>query len=149
MHAKEINMQQLENVQIPFAYNMACPMDPIVLNEFNMIAEPALLKRSNNIIAVNGEFPEKAVDFFRGKNHWISLDQALAFKYYYPPAESDRPERVLKPYYSIQRETNVVDDGKDKNQVLLDRERNRFYGLNYDDSFLHPYIVDGNKLMFL
>ncbi|MCR5607605.1 MAG: hypothetical protein K6G26_00900 [Lachnospiraceae bacterium] len=55
----------------------------------------------------------------------------------------------MNPRYNIQRETNVVDDGKNKNQVILDRERNRFYGLNYDDSFLHPYIVDGNKLMFL
>lgn len=149
MHAKEINMQQLENVQIPFAYNMACPMDPIVLNEFNMIAEPALLRRQNNTIAVNDEFPETAVDFFKGKNHWISLDEALAFKYYYQPDPKDRPEKAMKAYYNLQRQTNIVDDGEDKNQILLDRERNRFYGLNYDDSFLHPYIVDGNKLMFL
>ena len=64
LHTKEPNLQALSQIQIPFQYNFASPMDPAVLAEFNMLAEPALLERK-----CRSDKTLTGKDFFKGKNH--------------------------------------------------------------------------------
>lgn len=109
MHTHEINLQALSQIQIPFAYNFACPMDPVVLQEFNMIAEPALLIRKPGW---TDDPEDKTKNPFALANHRISFEQAMEFFYKYPPNINDTDyKQVPKPLISAAKFKSGKADG--------------------------------------
>lgn len=147
LHTKEIDIKSLSTVQIPFAYNFACPMDPTALTEFNMVSGGSLwhrMKKQNKL---------QYASLFN--THYISYENAMKFMINCQPSltgkiDSDLPSKALDPIYSskeIYRATNwesTVGENK-PNMSLFNREKgfitNNWYGV--------PYIVNGNKLMWL
>ena len=190
LHTSDVKIEQLSQIQIPFQYNFASPMDPTVLAEFNMISEPALYYRDNkNTLRKDSEKrPTFNIDlsentpyaFFNGKNHMITMDEAARYMYYNPP--SYFPKRLLNispavnkideldyPTYGKHMGTDVI-NARYINDVAFHGEygrvptennpelgefgqltmTNRYYGqMNQARNYGQPYIVDGNKLMFL
>ena len=181
LHTKEPNLQALSQIQVPFQYNFACPMDPLVLAEFNMIAEPAFLSRTNSegktVEAYDAEHIKDGTTYFYGKNHVMDEDTALKFTYNFPPKNAPKKLLEAKGRFAdmINRATNLKDstpgnlysttpnDHVPYGNAMSDpsgevgthpfngtKMMNRYYGqMSYDRNFAHPYIVAGNKLMFL
>lgn len=190
LHSSDIKLDQLSQIQIPFQYNFASPMDPTVLAEFNMISEPALFYRNGNTsikenseevpIYNNSHDDNTPYSFFYNANHMITLEQANRFMLFNPP--SYFPKRLL----NVSNIVNKVDEtdyanynkyiGTDEvnsryiNDVAFYGEHgrvpivnnpelgefgqlsmtNRYFGqMNQARNYGQPYIVDGNKLMFL
>lgn len=194
LHSSDIKVEQLSQIQIPFQYNFASPMDPTVLAEFNMISEPALYYRSPTRAAlkdytkteqrssfnISTSNPNAPIHFFNGKNHMISMDEANRFMYYNPPIYfpkrllnvSDIANKVDELDYAGYNKyvgtdavnTRYIDDvafygehGRvptNNNPELGEFGQlsmtNRYFGqMNQARNYGQPYIVDGNKLMFL
>ena len=181
LHTKEPNLQALSQIQIPFQYNFACPMDPLVLAEFNMIAEPAFLSRKNSDGKTVEQYDQSHLQdgkaYFARKNHVMDETTAWQFTNDFPPTNA--PQKLLEAkgrfQSGINRAANLKDATpgnlyntrpNDKGIVGSDKEDptgdigvsgfygpkmfNRYYGqMSYDRNFSHPYIVAGNKLMFL
>lgn len=168
-HSKEIDLQTLSKIQIPFSYNFACPMDPVVLSEFNMISEPALLFRSLEENASKDNTTEAIYnkeigDFFRYKNHVLSFDEAHAYMERYPV--SHYPKKILTPKdLSITRATDIygtdpfnIYEGGDGDPHGLNikelTDTNKYVGkyrglIGTPSNCGQPYIVSGNQLYFL
>lgn len=147
-HNKEPNIEELRKISIPFAYNFMCPMEPLTLTEFNIVSGPSLyyrLKKSygltvNEINRLIGE-------------HNITNDSAEKILTKYRPLY-DNSHLITDPSefkgFSGQLPAKLLDGNNYDNEKnihprLLNRQNgyivNNFYGV--------PYIVEGNKLMFL
>lgn len=173
LHTKEPNLQALSQIQIPFQYNFCCPNDPAVLAEFNMLSEPAICNRA-------GEWSDKETcsnlifkNFFKGKNHIITEEEALRLMQNYPPKKVPTP--LLKAKNNGINMVHNVRDGTpislyeniggsprsgsvNSNYIWGDydnyfygpRLSNRYYGMiDPRRNVGQPYIVGGNKLMFI
>jgi len=177
MHSKEIDIQALSKLSIPFQYNHACPMDPILYREFNMIAECALTCRPGtgnprNEYGVTGVRSTTADMFFYGQNHTITEREALYFRNTFNPPMI--PEKLLKPRYNFDRANDIEKyssvNGFNSDKLFGDTSDIDFgqptsigglkafshpqlgeYQGNLGDiyNYRSPYIVDGNKLMYL
>ena len=177
MHSKEIDIQALSKFSIPFQYNHACPMDPILFREFNMIAECALTCRTGEGSTLNeygiDEDRTKGADyFFFGRNHIITEKEALYFRNTWNPPKV--PTKLLTPSYGFERATDqeryATEAGLDADKLFGDTsdvdfgKRTSLAGFNdFQESqigsyrgnlgdvynYRSPYIVDGNKLMYL
>ena len=177
MHSKEIDIQALSKLSIPFQYNHACPMDPILFREFNMIAECALTCRSgkgspNNLYGVTGDRVLSPAKFFYGMDHIITEQDALYFRNTYNPPKI--PAKILKARYGFERandidiygsvnglnasklfgDTTDIDYNKPTSfdgLAAFDRSQLGEYHGNTGDiyNYRSPYIVDENKLMYL
>lgn len=176
MHSKEIDIQSLSKLSIPFQYNFACAMDPINFAEFNMLAETALTCREGSGIknpeyGINKDFDHSS-NFFFGKNHNITEREALYFRNTWNPAKV--PEKLLTPKdVDIMRATDLgpynsskginadklfgdtsdIDMLRNENSKLKSFTNSQIgqYRGNLGDiyNYRSPYIVDGNKLMYL
>ena len=178
MHSREIDIQALSKISIPFQYNMASPMDPILFREFNMISECALVSRKGsgsdiNAYNISGEQTKSAAKFFWAKNHTLSETEALYFRNTWNPDKI--PTKLLNPIYDIDRATDMneqysayegmdsskifgdtsdIDEGKATDlggKKAFEKSQIGVYRGNLGDIFNYraPYIVDGNKLMYL
>lgn len=177
MHTKDIDIQALSKLSIPFQYNHACPMDPILFREFNMIAECALTCRTGNGDPLNpygvGNGREKTADaLFYAMNHMITEKEALFFRNSYNPRMV--PNKLLNPKLDIDRandidryssvtglnadklfgDTSDIDFNKPtdlKGLKAFEQSQVGDYFGNVGDiyNYRSPYIVDGNKLMYL
>lgn len=178
LHSRDIDIQSLSKFTIPFQYNFACPMDPILFREFNMISECALTNRSGSGHAsteygiTDSKRIRSASDFFFGRNHVINKKEALYFRNTWLP--DNVPEKLYKQKLDISRATDMgayngytgldtkklfgdtSDIDKDQQQYLAGKEafNNSQLGLyrgNLGDVYNYraPYVVDGNKLMYL
>ena len=175
MHSKEIDIQSLSKFSVPFQYNFACPMDPVNFAEFNMVAETALTCRNgkglkNSIYGIDREFLD-ASDFFFGRNHTITEKEALYFRNTWNPSKV--PSKLLSPKDDILRandmgpfgssatidanklfgDTSNIDLSKNDEGKLKSFKNSQIgqYRGNLGDvyNYRSPYIVDGNKLMYL
>lgn len=170
LHTKEPNLQSLSQIQIPFQYNFASPMDPVVLTEFNMLSEPALLKREYNgytlknlrliNTANNGRTGAAA---FAGKNHNLTFKEGLDFMMAFTPSDDEIPDRLFKSSTKIQVADNVgndisnmlrgglTDEVADDDKNAFDASLiNRYHGMmDFRRNWGHPYICEGNQLLFL
>lgn len=180
MHTKEIDLQTLSKISIPFQYNFCSAMDPLILREFNMIAECALTNRPGsggynieyNITEKNADEITSSSQFFYGKNHILTEKEALYFRNTWLPKTI--PDKVLKPKINIPRATDIEPyqsySGMDANKMFGDTsdiDAGKDIHLGGHQAFEHyqigdyrgylgdvinyrtPYIVDGNKLMYL
>lgn len=168
LHTKEPNLQALSQIQIPFQYNFASPMDPAALVEFNMLAEPALLNRQYSGLHKKRYLPEgsRGYQMFEKKNHILSFREGLEFIQCFPPTDNQMPDRLIPTTSSVDRDNNFVDnvtedvsnmfrggiqdiDPIDKN--LFDAGLiNRYNGMmDFRRNWGHPYICEGNQLLFL
>lgn len=160
LHTKEPNLQALSQIQIPFQYNFASPMDPAVLVEFNMLAEPALCNRLYNGKTLTLLSGANGYSALKGKNHILSYREGLEFMRCYPPSDNQIPDRLLYSYEDAA--DNVTEDVSnmfrggiqdvdpiDKN--LFDAGLiNRYNGMmDFRRNWGHPYICEGNQLLFL
>jgi hypothetical protein len=140
-------------------------MDPVVLTEFNMLSEPALLGRKYDptyalryLKGINGKV------VFEGKNHNLSLKEGLEFIASYPPSDDEIPDRLFNSSDKIKIADNVGNDisdilkrgGIDGSVADDDRNAfdasliNRYHGMmNFRRNWGHPYICEGNQLLFL
>ena len=178
MHSKDIDIQSLSKLAIPFQYNFASPMDPILYREFNMIAECALTDRSG-YGQINSDYgitdPNRVRDaarFFFGRNHVLTKKEALYFRNTWLPDKV--PEKLYKQKMDIPRandmfpyqgysgldadklfgDTSNIDNGQQQFLAGKDSFSNSQLGLykgNLGDIYNYriPYIVDGNRLMYL
>jgi hypothetical protein len=154
-HSREPNIEELRKLSVNFAYNFMCPMDPVVLTEFNMLSGPSLY---NRLVMGYGLSDEKA-NAYIGEHH-ISLESAADLLTNYGPkyehliGSNTVPLRRINyvpekneavPKNSIRTGYEGSPEGEDINPFLINRAngliQNNFYGV--------PYIVEGNKLMFL
>jgi hypothetical protein len=162
-HSKEANSNDaLRNLEIPFVYNYMCPMDPLVLTEFNILSGPSIRHRLAKCYGdVSGEKTNRLI-----QGHFLRLSSggyggdAIELLTKYPPiykpsidntSPNSLPVRLFEPMDSevkfvtgyegrqIGDERNI-DDALLKNRVNGSIENN-FYGV--------PYIAEGNRLMFV
>lgn len=177
MHSKEIDIQALSKFSVPFQYNHACPMDPILYSEFNMIAECALTCRGgsgnpNNEYGVTGMRAGTADKFFYGMNHYITEKEALYFRNTFNPPKV--PTKILTPINGYERandksrypavkgfnsdklfgDTSDIDFNKRTSlagKPAFETSQVGEYGGYLGDiyNYRSPYIVEGNKLMYL
>ena len=165
LHTKEPNLQSLSQIQIPFQYNFASPMDPVVLTEFNMLSEPALLGRKYDpsytqryLCGTSGK------TVFTGKNHNLSFKEGLEFIASFPPSDDEIPDRLFNTSDKIKVADNVGNDITDIlkragiiGEVKQDDKNafdasliNRYHGMmDFRRNWGHPYICEGNQLLFL
>lgn len=178
MHSRDIDIQSLSKLTIPFQYNFACPMDPILFREFNMISESALVDRSGSghisteYGITNTNRIKNAANFFYGKSHVISKKEALYFRNTWLPDKV--PGKLYNPKLDIARATDMTPytgyDGLDANKIFgdtsdIDKSQQQYlagkeafynsqlglYKGNLGDVYNNrmPYVVDGNRLMYL
>lgn len=178
MHSKDIDFQSLSKLSIPFQYNFCSAMDPITFREFNMIAECALTCRTGEGEASTiynipkDERVKSASAFFEGMDHILTEKEALYFRNTWLPERV--PEKILKQKMSIGRATDIEPytsySGLDANKIFGDTsdiDAGKNTRLGGHQAFEHyqigdyrgylgdiinyrtPYIVDGNKLMYL
>lgn len=180
MHSKEIDFQSLAKISVPFQYNFCSAMDPLIFREFNMIAECALTNRPgsggyNSDYDIDESRKDEIISsskFFYGKNHNLSLKDALYFRNTWLPTSV--PLKLLNPQIAIGRATDIEPynsyTGMDANKLFGDTsdiDQGKNLNLGGHQAFEHyqigdyrgylgdvinyrtPYIVDGNKLMYL
>lgn len=178
MHSKDIDLQSLSKLSIPFQYNFCSAMDPLIFREFNMIAECALTCRSGTgeeSVEYNIHDKDRIISartFFYGRNHNLTEDEAMYFRNTWLPARV--PYKLLEPQMSIGRATDIEPynsyTGMDANKIFGDTsdiDQGKNLNLGGHQAFEHyqigdyrgylgdvinyrtPYIVDGNKLMYL
>jgi hypothetical protein len=152
-HSREPNVEELRKLSITFEHNFICPMDPVALTEFNMISGPSLYERLKDY-----GLSDKEINSHIGEHH-ISLQSAATILTKYGPKYkhevSSRTLPLRRVNYVSETEKTAVNklstgyegspDGDGIDPFLLNRAngliQNNFYGV--------PYIVEGNKLMFL
>lgn len=178
VHSRDIDIQSLSKFTIPFQYNFASPLDPVLYREFNMLSECALVNRigsghiSEEFGITNPDQIKSPDCFFYGKNHCITKKEALYFRNTWLPNKI--PAKLYKPNLDISRATDMSPfnayDGLDANKLFgdtsdIDNTQQQFmagkgsfdksqlglYRGNIGDVYNYrmPYIVDGNRLMYL
>jgi hypothetical protein len=153
-HSKDANTEALRNISINMAYNFMCPMDPVVLSEFNMISGPSLYERLTKYYGLDDEL----INSFIGE-HSLSLDNAATILTKYGPkyegtiGSNTLPLRRVEPVgaVTIRGEESYATgyegliNGDAYNPLL----KNRANGLIVNNFYGVPYITEGNRLMFL
>lgn len=129
-HNKEIDQQVLSNFSIQFQYNFESAMDPVVLNEFNMISECSLIKKKTaagkdqagfmkvstaeyssgyryNVYG-DGYKPRitSAENWFKGMNHYLTEPEALFFRNSW--IQQEVPEKWAVPHEGYDGTINEV-----------------------------------------
>jgi hypothetical protein len=159
LHSQELNQQVVRSLSTNWAYNFASPMDPTALAEFNMISGPSIYHRLKTY------YDDKDAKLTNEliKYHVLSESNAVKLiEKYYPPyhegdvtSESLPQKRINKANisadfaseYSLEHATGYEEmlNGEKYNPLLINRAngliRNNFSGV--------PYIVNGNKLMYV
>lgn len=149
VHSKEIDNNALSQVSIPCQYNFCCPMDPIVLSEFNMLSGPSLYNRF--IRLGKPGYASKMV------NHQMKMSDAYDILVNAQPTYT--PNDILNsdiPMKAIEMPDTKVDLTTDWDKTDIAQNSYRRVSLiNREQSHMRnvygsiPYIVDGNKLMWL
>jgi hypothetical protein len=153
-HSREPNVEELRRLSITFVHNFICPMDPVVLTEFNMLSGPSLYERLSSDYGLS----DKEINSYIGEHH-ITLNSAGKLISEYGPKYSRAVDSASLPlrrvnYVKEQNAQNKLktgyegreeEEGREINPFLINRAngliQNNFYGV--------PYIVEGNKLMYL
>jgi hypothetical protein len=155
-HSQNANSDELRNIQIPFNYNFAIPMDPAVLTEFNMISGPSIFERLVGYYDDSETNPKLTNELIR--NNVLSEENAMRLLREYPPIYQEGmlnsntlPQKRINPISQYDNETHIINgyedllNGESYNPLLINRANglidNTFSGI--------PFIVDGNKLMFV
>lgn len=159
MHSKEVDQGALRNVQIPFAYNFASPMDPIILTEFNMISGPSLFARFRKLSQMYGNNYIKYYKYTRLLDtHTVTTENAMHILNEAGPVydtsnygfNSDLPLRKLEPGSSASHYPQPTGFENVENSAVAKLTlKNREYGNISNNWYGVPYIVGGNKLMWL
>jgi hypothetical protein len=153
-HSKELNTEALRTLSINMAYNFMCPMDPVVLSEFNMISGPSLYER----LKYHYTLSDEVINSFIGEHSLSLVNAATILSEYGPKYEGTIGSNTL-PLRRIEPVKGVVIKGEDKYATgyegLINGEgfnpllKNRANGLIENNFYGVPYITEGNKLMFL
>lgn len=153
-HSKELNTEALRTLSINMAYNFMCPMDPVVLSEFNMISGPSLYERLDKYYGLSDE----VINSFIGE-HSLSLVNAATILSEYGPKYEGRIGSNTLPLRRVEPIEGVSITGEDKYSTgyegLINGEgfnpllKNRANGLISNNFYGVPYITEGNRLMFL
>lgn len=150
-HSREPgNNDAIRNLGITFAHNFMCPMDPVVLTEFNMLSGPSIRYRlANQYDDYPGDITNSLIS-----GHYLSQEGAMQLLTKYPPRYEPTTASNSLPKKIIEKINNVGIDivtghegpnGEGFNPAIINRVNgaivNNFYGV--------PYITEGNKLMFV
>lgn len=172
LHNHNIDFKQLADISIPFAYNFFCPNDPLVLQEFNMISEPGIIRRyDDHDRRQHGMTDREWVDYhFAGMNHHLSEDAYLDIISNtpdFPASERHMPAKMITPKTDIPRVRGMLNDknintklytnpndsdglpGNYIHQSMGYKWAGKFSGgYTNASAWGQPYIVDGNKLVY-
>jgi hypothetical protein len=152
-HTRDINTDALRTISINMAYNFMCPMDPVVLSEFNMLSGPSLYERLAGYGLSNAE-----INSFIGEHSLSIQDAATILTKYGPKYEgtigsNTLPMRRIEPIRSltVPGENNYATgyEGLFNDEGFNPLLKNRANGLITNNFYGVPYITEGNRLMFL
>lgn len=172
-HTQDTDNEALRDLSISFAYNSASPMDPLILTEFNMLAGASLWGRfaKNKQYAPTQYMNHHHMSFRQAMEILVkygprSDDLPSPALLGYKDDAGNVPLMILQNFYKGYSDQDhstyfegVEIDPKDI-EVLKDYDAgdfsaapasllNRYYGMIRNAWCGLPYIVDGNKLMFL
>jgi hypothetical protein len=147
-HAKDANVDALRNLSVNFSYNFMCPMDPLVLTEFNMISGPSIYDRLRR---QNGD-KDASVTNSLIRYHRLSLENAARLLEEYPPEYEGTFYSRSLPKKRLEVKTEEAAGAS--RELLEDLEanpllKNRANGLISSSFYGVPYIAEGNRLMFV
>jgi hypothetical protein len=164
-HDVNIDKQAMSNISVPCAYNFSSPMDPIVLTKFNMLAGPSLAYRFDK--NMSSEQAAKLKKMLEG--HTLSTPQAMYIRQICPAGKGYWSGSSFKQNYQdipdkrLYMKKNFINDvadtfTEDKDGSISTIDPNSMRRLNLKNREMNnmdnnwggvPYIVDGNKLMWL
>ena len=164
-HDVNIDKQAMSNISVPCAYNFSSPMDPIVLTKFNMLAGPSLAYRFDK--NMSSEQAAKLKKMLEG--HTLSTPQAMYIREVCPAGKGFWSGSSFKQNYQdipdkrLYMKKNFINDvadtfTEDKDGSVSTIDPNSMRRLNLKNREMNnmdnnwggvPYIVDGNKLMWL
>jgi hypothetical protein len=143
-HNKEPNVEELRRMTVPFAYNFMCPMDPVVLTEFNIVSGPSLYYRLKTVYKLDDKDINKIIG-----EHNLTMGGVETLLMKYPPIYDNTGINDQLPLKRLDT-LGMKNTGDENNEgppspLLINRQNgyivNNFYGV--------PYITEGNKLMFV
>jgi hypothetical protein len=157
-HSRDPNSNDaLRNVGIDWAYNFMCPMDPVVLTEFNILSGPSIRHRlATQYDDLTGSLTNKFI-----KDHFLYLSKdgggdavELLTKHppkYYPDKvkESALPLKLLEQVNGSEIEIVTGYEGGPNGGGINPLLKNRVNGAIDNNFYGVPYIAEGNRLMFV
>ena len=164
LHSQEPNQQQLKQIQVPFAYNFADPMNPLTLTEFNMLAGASLHLRFDDMERNNLPFTfinakDGALETAYRCHNYIANNTCTLGNAYQIRRTTDagitKPKRMLKNPVG----TDYIESPYDRASYFMGMRENVIGWLgvlrNYSADTLYnpykgvPYISGGNVLMYI